>query len=89
MLYQGSELLSSAPVSVGVWPRLVIVARARPALYDHLRTIFAEAPGVQVILDRRRHDVPPPPGVRRDRRRNAIIAEQLLLFGWSIVPVRK
>jgi hypothetical protein len=70
---------------------LIIVARDRRALYDHLRRAFAGNDTVRVILDRRvnerrgKGDAVLPERRRSSRRSSALADTQLDAFGWSVV----
>lgn len=72
---------------------LLIVARDRIRLYEHLRRTFAGNRSVQVLLDRRRRErrkeVSEPVNERRraDRRTRPSIDEQLGAVGWSLVLI--
>jgi len=69
---------------------LLIVARDRVRLYEHLRRTFASNRSVRVLLDRRdgdRRANPQPAAERRkeDRRTRPSIDSQLGALGWSLV----
>jgi hypothetical protein len=70
---------------------LIIVARNRPKLYEHLKRAFAGNETVQVILDRRvgerrqSNAAKAPERRRGDRRARQPITEQLRAMGWSVV----
>ena len=73
--------------------QLIIVARNREHLYEHLKRAFAGNETVRVLLDRRIVERPersgPDEGERRqgDRRSPPTIAALLRAIGWVIVPV--
>jgi hypothetical protein len=75
---------------VSVVKQLVIVARDRQKLYDHVRRAFSDNPSVEVILDRRSAE---PRKANRataaDRRRGnhqkLETDNQLKALGWAIV----
>ena len=70
---------------------LIIVARNRAKLYEHLKRAFAGNDTVQVILDRRvgerrQSTAGKTPERRRgDRRARPAITDQLRAMGWSVV----
>jgi hypothetical protein len=71
--------MPSAPAP-GTW--LLIVQRARPAVYRRLRQSFADDHGVEVLLDRRRADRRALEGSRvperrRDDRRHPLPATEV------------
>jgi len=73
--------------------QLIIVARNRENLYEHLKRAFAGNETVRVLLDRRLVDRPEragPDGAERgqdDRRSPSTIAGLLRTIGWVIVPL--
>lgn len=73
--------------------QLIIVARNRKHLYEHLKRAFAGNETVRVLLDRRIMERPERSGSdeadRRhgDRRSPPTIAALLRAIGWVIVPV--
>jgi len=73
--------------------QLIIVARNRENLYEHLKRAFAGNETVRVLLDRRLVDRPEragPGGAERgqdDRRSPSTIAGLLRTIGWVIVPL--
>ena len=73
--------------------QLIVVARNRRDLYEHLKRAFAGNEAVRVLLDRRLVDRPEragPDGAERgqdDRRSPSTIAGLLRTIGWVIVPL--
>jgi hypothetical protein len=68
---------------------LYLVARDRMSMYEHLRSTFADAPSVQVVLDRRRRLRRPAvePTVVPAERRHRDVREQLEAVGWTVVAM--
>jgi hypothetical protein len=68
---------------------LYLVARDRMTMYEHLRTTFADAPSVQVVLDRRRRTRRPAAEPARVlvERRHRDVRDQLEAVGWTVVAI--
>lgn len=70
--------------------QLIIVARDREHLYEHLKRAFAGNETVRVVLDRRvmgRGDRPEPAEAERRQDRPLTIDGFLRAVGWVIVPL--